>query len=144
MVEVYTTIVIISLVTLTAYNFHKNATNKIWSVLSNKYGCNSRNYDKSGKLEMIFFWHENAPNEIDYFNSMYISPSSTGILIYPPINNFTVKSILIPWPELSIDGTKYYFLRNRLKVKVGNTGVYISLLCRWKSEFIKYNAEKST
>ncbi|MCG7874405.1 MAG: hypothetical protein JAY99_01710 [Candidatus Thiodiazotropha lotti] len=129
--ELITLICFIAVVGIIYYMYYKNKHSPIWKSLSNNFPHSSIENLGRRSLEMVFFWEDSDPENIDYFNSMYVSASNEGVSIQPTINNIGAGSIFIPWHEVTHTGSKWLFLRKRALFHLEGQGITIAIMNKW-------------
>ncbi len=105
--------------------------NSRWRFLAETYGTSISSSQKKGKIEMVFYWEDSSATEIDYYNSMYVYPSESSLIIYPTMNNILVPSVSIPWTDISIVGFRRFWLRKRIVLHIESMGFNIAILKKW-------------
>jgi hypothetical protein len=112
------------------YSLYEDRNNSLWNQLASSFpSSRGRSFpsDNSG-IEMVFFWLSANPEKYDYFNSLKVIASDSGLAFLPILNHLAIKPVLIPWSELKMVGSKRFWLKDRLVLNCGSTGINIAVL----------------
>lgn len=118
----------------------KEANKPLWKFLADKYQINNIEIPLSSifNTEIVFFWDE---KNSDLINAMHVMIEEEGLAIRSPITKPYIKSIIIPWKDLNIEGEIYRWLHKRLVLSVKNTPIKLAILYIHKNDFLKFSTK---